>query len=170
MRPLPFLLSVVLLLLFPISVRAAAYEKLHDLVIVGGGLAGLSAAHELKAYDAVLLEKDGHLGGRILTREKDGIPYELGAVFRYEDPSIFSAGGLPPYAIEKGGFGIYYKGKVFSCDDVTGCISRLGLEQRELAEIFDFRDHRYSEDLPHSDGLSQRPYEVLNAFFRIIQN
>lgn len=47
-----------------------------DIAIVGGGLAGLSAAHALQTEgaDFVLLEARDRLGGRILTVDERGVP------------------------------------------------------------------------------------------------
>src|SRR5687768_11441240 len=51
-------------------------------VIVGGGIAGLSAALELsKDYAVTVLEARERFGGRILTMRPAGIPHELGAEF-----------------------------------------------------------------------------------------
>lgn len=56
-----------------------------DVLIIGGGAAGLAAAHELAAQglEVCILEARDRLGGRIWTRhEADaGIPIELGAEF-----------------------------------------------------------------------------------------
>ncbi|MGH9458505.1 MAG: FAD-dependent oxidoreductase, partial [Thermoanaerobaculia bacterium] len=60
-----------------------------DVAILGGGVAGLAAARALSARDLrlVLVEGRDRLGGRILTREIDGLPLpiELGAEFIHGD-------------------------------------------------------------------------------------
>ena len=44
-----------------------------DVIIVGGGLAGLSAAWRLKHHDILLLESDDRIGGRVRSeRRGDG--------------------------------------------------------------------------------------------------
>jgi oxygen-dependent protoporphyrinogen oxidase len=48
---------------------------MRDVVIVGGGLAGLSAAWRLKHWDTVLLEADHRVGGRIKSERRG--PYWL---------------------------------------------------------------------------------------------
>src|SRR5687768_13192150 len=52
-------------------------------VVVGGGIAGLSAALELStSCSVIVLEARDRFGGRIYTvRGKTGIPFELGAEF-----------------------------------------------------------------------------------------
>ncbi|SDK32919.1 NAD(P)/FAD-dependent oxidoreductase [Lacicoccus qingdaonensis] len=41
-----------------------------DVIIVGGGLAGLSAAWRLKHHDILLLESDGRIGGRVMSERR----------------------------------------------------------------------------------------------------
>ena len=52
-----------------------------DVIIVGAGLSGLSAAREVldAGREPLVLEADDRVGGRILTEHVDGIPLELGA-------------------------------------------------------------------------------------------
>ncbi|HXF10852.1 MAG TPA: NAD(P)/FAD-dependent oxidoreductase [Desulfuromonadaceae bacterium] len=54
-----------------------------DILVIGGGIAGLAAAVELARADksVVLLEATHRLGGRILTRRAGAMPVELGAEF-----------------------------------------------------------------------------------------
>jgi hypothetical protein len=54
-----------------------------DVVIVGGGVAGLSAAYFLKAKDWLLLEKEDHFGGNAYQEEYDGHTYATGAAYGY---------------------------------------------------------------------------------------
>ncbi len=58
----------------PVSAR-------HDVVIVGGGISGLSAAYFLKDRDYLLLEKDDHFGGNAYIEEFEGQAYATGSAF-----------------------------------------------------------------------------------------
>jgi protoporphyrinogen/coproporphyrinogen III oxidase len=51
------------------------------IMIIGGGLAGLTAAYRLKArgFDVTLLESTGKVGGRVQTVKKDGYTMDTGA-------------------------------------------------------------------------------------------
>ncbi len=50
-----------------------------QVVVVGGGIAGLAAAHRLKEHaDVVLVEAAEHPGGKFATTEVDGITFESG--------------------------------------------------------------------------------------------
>ncbi len=59
-----------------------------DVVIIGGGIAGLTAARELTraGVNVMLLEARDRLGGRILTDHSLGYPVELGAEFIHGRP------------------------------------------------------------------------------------
>jgi monoamine oxidase len=54
-------------------------------VIVGGGVAGLSAAYFLRGKDWLLLEKEDHFGGNAFQEEFEGQPYGTGSAYAYKD-------------------------------------------------------------------------------------
>jgi oxygen-dependent protoporphyrinogen oxidase len=57
----------------------------HDVVIVGGGVSGLTAAYRLQHHDFLLLEKEPHWGGNAYAMEYEGSAYGTGTAFLYED-------------------------------------------------------------------------------------
>ena len=78
-----------------------------DVVVVGGGLAGLAAAAYLaRAGRAVIvLERSGHVGGRAITQERSGFYFNLGphALYRtgaggkiLRELGVETSGGQPP--------------------------------------------------------------------------
>lgn len=56
---------------------------MHDFLIIGAGLSGLCAAHELRkhGFRAVLVDKGRGLGGRMATRRFEGATFDHGAQF-----------------------------------------------------------------------------------------
>ena len=54
--------------------------------VVGAGIAGLSCAYELQkaGYDVVVFEKNDYVGGRMASRAKKGLLFDIGANFLIE--------------------------------------------------------------------------------------
>jgi flavin-dependent amine oxidoreductase len=56
-----------------------------DVAIIGGGMAGLSAAFFLRGKDWLLLEKEDHFGGNAYQEEYGGGAYSTGAAYDFRD-------------------------------------------------------------------------------------
>jgi monoamine oxidase len=54
-------------------------------VILGGGVAGLSAAYFLRGQDFLLLEKEDHFGGNAYQEEFEGQPFATGSAFAFRN-------------------------------------------------------------------------------------
>ena len=70
----------------------------HDVVIVGGGVSGLTAAYRLQHRDFLLLEKEPHWGGNAYAMEYEGSTYATGSAFLAKDEYAYSFAkeiGLP---------------------------------------------------------------------------
>ena len=53
----------------------------HDVVIIGGGVSGLTSAYLLRDKDFLLLEKEPHWGGNSYLEDYNGMPYATGGAF-----------------------------------------------------------------------------------------
>ena len=56
-----------------------------DIAIIGGGMAGLSAAYFLRGKDWLLLEKEDHFGGNAYQEEFQGQPYSTAAAYDFRN-------------------------------------------------------------------------------------
>ena len=57
----------------------------HDVVIIGGGVSGLTAAYRLQHRDFLLLEKEPHWGGNAYAMDYEGSVYATGSAFLAKD-------------------------------------------------------------------------------------
>src|SRR5260370_10197204 len=61
--------------------EAGEAPRTAGIVMVGGGVEGLSAAYFLRGKDWLLLEKEDHFGGNAYQEEFDGQPYGTGSAY-----------------------------------------------------------------------------------------
>lgn len=95
-----------------------AAERTVDFVIVGGGVAGLTAAHALKDHDFVLLEQYGAAGGHARGGSFRGVDYSWGSAYTgtTDDTSskLFADLGIKPVKLEASRNAWYWQEKWFS--------------------------------------------------------
>jgi len=73
----------------------------HDVVIVGGGMSGLTVAYLLQKRDFLLLEKEPHFGGNAYLMEYQGQAYATGSAFADNEVAVAFARevGLEPLPV-----------------------------------------------------------------------
>lgn len=73
-----------------------------SVIVIGGGLGGLSAAISLKqyGYNVTVIEKNNHLGGKLNRLEQDGFGFDLG-------PSLLTMPKIFSRLFEKSGLSIH---------------------------------------------------------------
>ncbi|AOW98182.1 hypothetical protein BJP34_00875 [Moorena producens PAL-8-15-08-1] len=144
----------------PVKSQKAVY----DVVIVGGGLAGLTAGYLLKDLNILVLEKEAQAGGRILSHSAHGIPYDLGAVFAYNQDNLPFKVNSSALIRESEQIGIFYGGQVHYGSSPIDCLKKLELEPNYLQQLENFQIQPAQE----KEGLSDKLYTLINAFFQVI--
>ncbi|MGH9580133.1 MAG: NAD(P)-binding protein, partial [Terriglobales bacterium] len=138
----------------PISAR-------HDVIIVGGGVSGLSAAYFLRERDFLLLEKETHWGGNAYLEELDGQAFATGAAFieKSETPVVELATQLGLELLPINSFdGTFLKGEFIPDTWATG-IDKLPYPRAVRESFRKFRDVVLALD------LEQREQELDNIPF-----
>lgn len=60
----------------------------HDVVIVGGGISGLTIAYQLRNYDVALIERERQTGGVSKSENWNGIEYAIGAAYMIDPTPV----------------------------------------------------------------------------------
>ncbi|MBX7226491.1 MAG: FAD-dependent oxidoreductase [Chitinophagales bacterium] len=135
----------------------------YDIIVVGGGLAGLSAAHELSTQKVLVLEKDSLLGGRVRTANFMGkYYYDLGAVFALD--SVYRKEVLVEdnEIIEQEPIAIFNNGKLYFGKNPLACILQLpGIDSTKVLELY--RQNKFN---PHE--LDRYLYDALNIQIKAV--
>lgn len=115
----------------------------HDLVIVGAGPAGLSAAYHLRDsdLDIVVLEAEPHVGGRTLSVPVAGFRSNMGAMFIYRDTlaeDLARVLGIRTAEFVPTTFGVHINGVTVVDSDNDRLIDRLPIAEGSRAQLRDF--------------------------------
>jgi oxygen-dependent protoporphyrinogen oxidase len=91
---------------------------MRDCIVVGAGIAGLTAAWKLRERDVLVLEAEERVGGRIKSELRDGYPVSVGA-HMFPGPGSILAGlvadlGLETLRIQGSLLGLAYRGTILS--------------------------------------------------------
>lgn len=137
---------------FPESASNPVMNEIHDVLVVGAGMAGLTAARALAeaGLKVLVLEAQERIGGRILTQHVGDEAIELGAEFIHGRPpelwALIEEAGLESY--ERGGSQICFEDGVLSdCGGEMGGV----FEPLEKLEDFDGPDISFAEYLDREE-------------------
>ncbi len=104
---------------------------MYDLIVVGGGIAGLTVAYRLRHKNILLLEKEPVVGGRTLSRTLGDYVYNAGAqvIMGSQSPVAGLADELSVARtlIDKTKVPLFVDGKLYSASSQAGLLARLPL-------------------------------------------
>src|SRR4029077_7659578 len=108
-----------------------------DVVILGGGLAGLTAAYQLRDRDVLVLEARDRVGGRTLSGEHDGYWYNSGAQFVWDKRTLELCRGLGLEVI--GGDGaqsaVFVNGRLVVASNPHGLLLKMPISWRDKVDF-----------------------------------
>ena len=110
-------------------------DECKEVIVVGAGLAGLYGAYALRDRDIIVLERETNAGGRVLTREKMGVSYEIGAVFAFEPTSLPTGIAPPPLIEEYGMIGVCSEGRTWFGKSVVDCLEKFDFLHGEIKNL-----------------------------------
>src|SRR6201987_543348 len=125
-------------------------DNTHDVIVVGAGMAGLTAARTLAeaGLKVLVVEAQDRIGGRIWTRHVGDEAIELGAEFIHGRPpelwALIDEAGLETY--ERDGSQVCFEDGALS--DCSGAMVEV-LEPLEKLEDFKGPDMSFAEYLDH---------------------
>jgi protoporphyrinogen oxidase len=148
------------------SVPAFAPQQRFAVIIVGAGLAGLAAACALKDDDhpVLVLEEENRLGGKVRTRNQNGITYETGALFAFDRQWVPFPVATGPLEEGEHPVGLFHQGRLLAGDSVTACLQGLQPELRHMLCLRFF----LAASAPQPELVGDDLRAALSAFFRVI--
>lgn len=108
-----------------------------DVVILGGGLAGLTAAYQLRDRDIVVLEREDRVGGRTFSGEWQGYWYNAGAQFVWDHRTLAICEELGIDLLDAKGAhsAVYMRGKLVSAPHPYLLFLKMPLSLRERIDF-----------------------------------
>jgi monoamine oxidase len=137
------------------------------IAIVGGGMAGLSAAYFLRGKDWLLLEKEDHFGGNAYQEEFAGQPYSTAAAYDFrgsESDHLAKEIGLSLLAIDMPDPTI--DNGVYTPDTWRSGLSQLPYSKETVASFKKFAEDILKLD-PHKDilELDSKPFTDITSAY-----
>jgi oxygen-dependent protoporphyrinogen oxidase len=108
-----------------------------DVVVLGAGLAGMTAAYHLRDLDVLVLERRDRVGGRTLSGERDGYWYNSGAQFVWDPRTLALCHELGLEVVPGTGAAaaVYLRGRLAAARTPYGLLGRMPLSLREKADF-----------------------------------
>ena len=136
-----------------------------EVIVVGAGLAGLSAASELGPRRRVLvLEAGAQAGGKVDTRRPDGATCECGALFAFDPAWVPFPLAADELEREDHPIGLWLDGRLIRGDTVAACLGAVGADLPESLSVA----YYLGSPCPQPQMIGAALSRALNAFFRVI--
>lgn len=141
-----------------------ADRAVHDVIVVGCGMAGIAAAHALSEFDVQVLEREPRPGGRVKTVASGGGTVDLGACLAF-DVRLLPEGSTPPGVClrERGPLGLQLGSQRAFADSAWGAVEGLSLPEPALRALRALRNRRLG-----FDELPEQAAAVARALFQQI--
>lgn len=130
------------------ALAAPASEKVHDVIVVGAGVAGLTTAYRLKDLDVLVLEKENAAGGKVRRELWGRARYPVAAgymaqVYYLPIAELFSELGIKGDRIPEPGNSLFYASPRAIVDDPFGA----GVDKLPETEAVKAALHRLKNDM-----------------------
>lgn len=145
----------------PLLPRGIA-EHEFEVVVVGAGVAGLSAAAHLEDQNVLILEKEPRIGGRVFTGHGGGPVFELGASHSWSDGNDFGDISEDSDVVRiEGPMGLYFRGSIVWCERPIECVRALPVEPEIISQVESCQPGgQGTPEVLHPEAL-----EILNALY-----
>ena len=145
------------------------------IAVVGAGISGLTCAYELQkaGFEVTVFEKRDFVGGRMSTRTKDGLPFDLGAnhlcnLYR-EMKKYCNEFGIGWEKMTFSNYGIYKDGKIVPLMQAASTWSRFTFFLRQLGkrrthDFFDLSNAAFLDTESGTDFGKKMAADDINNF------
>lgn len=131
---------------------------MHEIISIGAGIAGLSAAATIQQKNTLLLESAPRLGGRVFTRHYKNISYELGAVLSFNPNLLSFEIANKQQVVDNFLVGILFRDKIYFASSIAGCLAKMPHDRNNFLNF---------KEKPQN--LTNENHDLLNALHRVIR-